>query len=407
MDDIISQGRPPQDGWRRRVLLAVVVIAIAALVVVEHVGHGGAARTGKQAAAGKARGVHRHPPAGPAVIVGQDQSWAAMTRMPRSGIQPAWFSLTSGDVQPIGGLPRYGLGYAFSRIQGGWVLQPKLAGPAACGDCSEPVSSAQAGCGSCPGPPAAVYYLGNYARAVTTIGVATMVAPAARGLAWLTTFPASSGLGTSAGTAREYDRTGRAHGPAVSLPLGYKIVRATRRGLLLTAVAGGPGLGTERLWNPVTRRVIRTFRQVIAATTSELALISRCAASCSLRVVNLVTGRHLTFRLAHGDPVTGEFSPDGRYLALEVRGARRNGGSDSDTQIDVADVAGGQVIAVPGTAAGGRAFAGFGWPGSGDYLATKLTLGARVQITYWSAATAATAFASIRATLDPDELITG
>ena len=233
-----------------------------------------------------------------------------------------------------------------------------------------------------------------------------MVAPAARGLAWLTTFPATSGLGTSAGIAREYDSAGRAHGPAVSLPVGYKIVQATRRGLLLTAVAGGPRPGTEILWNPVRRRVIEEFRHVIAAAASELALGSRCAASCSLRVVNLVTGRHLTLRLAHGDPVTGEFSPDSRYLALEVRGPRGRG-SAADVRVEVCALASGHVLDVPRTAVSGSAFAGFGWPGSGDYLATKLKLGARVQITYWSAATAATAFASIRATLDPNELITG
>ena len=404
MEDIISHGRPSRGGWRRRVVPAVVVVAITALVVVEHVGHGGAARPGKGVAAGKARSARRHPPAGPAVIVGQDQPWAATVRMPRTGIQPAWFSLENGNVEPIGGLPRYGLGYVFSRIQGGWVLQPKLAGPAACGDCSEPTSSAQAGCGSCPGPPAAVYYLGNHARAVTTIGVATMVAPAARGLAWLTTFPADSGVGTSAGIAREYDSTGRAHGPAVSLPLGYKIVQGTREGLLLTAVAGGPRPGAERLWDPVRQRVIRTFRRVIAATANEVAFASRCAASCSLHVVNLVTGRRTTLRLGHGDPVAGEFSPDGRYLALEVRGTR---GSEPNTRVEVATVASGHVIAVPRTGVGGSAFASFGWPGSGDFLATKLTLGARVQITYWSAATATTAVASISATLDPSELITG
>jgi hypothetical protein len=150
--------------------------------------------------------------------------------------------------------------------------------------------------------------------------------------------------------------------------------------------------------------VIRTFRQVIAATTSELAFTSRCAANCSLRLVNLVTGQRKTLRLTHGDPVTGEFSPDGRYLALEIRGTR---GSELDTRVEVATLGSGHVIVVPRTAVSGSAFAGFGWPGSGDYLATKLKLGARVQITYWSAATAATAFAAISAALNPSELITG
>ncbi|HET7014748.1 MAG TPA: hypothetical protein VFI65_12605 [Streptosporangiaceae bacterium] len=401
MEDIISHGRPPHGGWRRRVVPAVVVVAIAALAVAEHVGHGGAARPGKSAAAGKARSVRRHPPTGPAVIVGQSQPWAATARMPRTGIQPAWFALANGHVQPIGGLPRYGSGYVFTKIQGGWLLQPKLVATATCGDCSGPTSSAMAGCGSCPRPAAAVYYLATNARAVTTIGVATMVAPAAaRGLAWLTWFPTNSGLGTTVGIAREYDSKGRAHGPAVSLPIGYKIVRGTRKGLLLTAVTGGPHPGPDRLWNPARPNAIRTFRRVIAASASQLALVSHCAARCSLRVLNLVTGQHTTLRLAHGDPVTGKFSPDGRYLALEVRQARA-------VYLDVVTLASDHVIAVPRTAVSGSAFGSFGWPGNGDYLAAKLTVGARVRITYWNAANAATAFASIRATLDPNELITG
>jgi hypothetical protein len=177
--------------------------------------------------------------------------------------------------------------------------------------------------------------------------------------------------------------------------------------------------------------VIRTFRRVLAATASELAFASRCASSCSLRVVDLVTGLDQTVRLAHGDPVAGEFSPDGRYLALEVRGshltvevrghdrssyvrtrtargvARRSRGSVSDTQVEVADLTSGRVVVVPDTAVSGTASVGFGWPGDGDYLAAKLTFGARVRITYWSAAAGASVSASVSATLDPAELVTG
>lgn len=412
MEDIISHGRPPRRGWRRRAVPVAVVVAVAALVVVEHIGHGGAGRQGRpgrEAAAGKARGARHEAPTGLGGTLGEEQPWLATARMPRTGVQPAWFLLASGDVQSIGGLPGYGLGYAFTRIQGGWVLQPKLGGRVTCGDCSQPTSSVQAGCGSCPGPPTAAYYLGNHARAVTTIGVATMVAPAARGLVWLTTFPTSSGLGTAAGVAREYDSAGTAVGQAVRLPVGYKIVQATGEGLLLTAVADGPRPADEQLWNPASRKVIAVFRRVLAASASELAFGSQCASSCSVRVVDLVTGYDHPMRLAHGYPVTGEFSPDGRYLALEVRGfeGRRSRGSVPGARVEVADLTSGRVVVVPGTAVSGSAVVGFGWPGDGDYLAAKLTSGARVRITYWSAAAGASVSASVSAVLDPTELVTG
>ncbi len=409
MEDIISHGRRPPGGWRRRVVLAVVLAGLVALGVAEHVGHGGhggAGRRGHPTAAGHVHGSHRHhAPAGSVVIAGPLQPWAAAARIPRTGIQPAWFSPASGTVRPIGGLPEYGFGYVFTRVEGGWVLQPAPARPATCGDCSKPTSSTQAGCDSCPGPPAAVYYLPDRAQAATTIGVATMVAPAtASGSAWLTTFPATSGLGTAAGIAREYDSTGKARGPAVTLPAGYKIIQATREGLLLAVVTSARSPGNDLLWNPASRKVTRTFADVIAATPSELAYTSRCAARCPLRVLNLVSGQHITLSVTRGAPVAGEFSPDARYLAIEVRS---RGGPPPGPHIELATLATRQLTPVSGPSASGYALASFGWPGNHDYLATALTIGTSVQVTYWNAVTSTTAITYIPASLNPKNLITG
>jgi hypothetical protein len=401
VDDIISQDRPPSRGWRRRAALAVAVAAVATLIVVEHAGHGGLAGH-------HARTIHRHGsarPAGSVVIAGPVQPWAAAARMPRNGVQPTWFSFASGALRPIGGLPRSGLDYVFTKIEGGWLLQPGPGRPATCGDCSGPTSSTQAGCGSCPRPPAAVYYLADRARVVTTIGLATMVAPGtAPGSAWLTTFPASAGLGTVAGLARQYDRLGRPRGPAVSLPVGYKIVQGTRAGLLLTAVTGPAHSGTDRLWNPAVRKVIRTFPHVIAASASQVAIAGRCGATCALRVLSLVTSRSVILSPPLGDPVAGSFSPDGRYLALEVRSAADPG---PGTQIDVVALATGEVTAVPSTRSSGPGLDGFGWPGTGDYLAATLSSEASVQVTYWDAANSTIAVAYVPASLHPDDLVAG
>jgi len=403
MEDIISHGSSPPGGWRRRVVLAAVLLAIASLVVIEHVGHSGTAKPRHPAAAGTSRARHRAAP-GSAVIVGPVQPWAAATRIPRTGVQPGWFSPSNGAVQPIGGLPRYGLGYAFTRVEGGWVIQARPARPATCGDCSVPTSSTQAGCDRCVGPPAAVYYLGNNARTVTTIGFASVVAPAAgHGSAWLTTFPVNSGLGASAGIAREYDSTGEPRGPAVRLPTGYKIVQATRKGLLLAALTGHQLSGTDQLWDPALRKVTRTFHDVIAATDSDVALASRCPGSCPLRLINLVTGRELTLRLIRGHPVAAEFSPDGRYLAVQVRFGTGRG---FDTQVDIVTLATRKVVAIPSTWVNNDAFGGFGWPGKGDYLAAKLLFGVNVQLAFWNAISSTTAVAYLGPSLDPKALIT-
>jgi hypothetical protein len=403
MEDIISHGGSSAGGWRRRAAVVAVLIAIAALIVARHVGHSVTAGPGK-GNPGAAGQVHRAPSHRLIVIASPAERWAAAVRMPWGGIQPAWLRPSTGAVQPIGGLPRYGFGYRFTRMQGGWILQLGSAAQPTCGDCSIPTSSSQAGCVDCPGPPSAVYYLGVRSRAARMIGLATMAAPAtATGSAWLTTFPTTSGLGTSAGIAREYGSTGRMLGPAVRLPTGYKIVQGTRKGLLLTAIAGRQYRDADRLWNPRTRKMIRTYRNVIGVTAAELAIARSGATGGELQVLDLVTGYRRTLRITHGVPVAGEFSPDGRYLALEVRSGS---GPESGTRIQVATLATGHVIAVPGSAAGGGALSGFGWPGLDDYLAAVLSSRAGVEIAYWNAATSRAASARL-ADLDPRQLTTG
>jgi hypothetical protein len=402
MEDIISHGSSPPGGWRRRVVFAVVLLVLASLAAVKYIGQTGTGKPPRPAAAGPSGVRHRTVP-GSAVIVGPVQPWAAATRIPRTGVQPGWLSPSSGAVQPIGGLPRYGLGYAFTRIDGGWVLQAKPARPATCGDCSVPTSSTQAGCDRCIGPPAAVYYLGNNARTVTTIGFASMVAPAATpDSAWLTTFPTNTGLGASAGVAREYGSDGQPRGLAVRLPAGYKIAQATSKGLLLAPLTGRQVAGEYQLWDPATRKVTRTFRDVVAATGSEVAIASRCPGNCPLHLINLVTGRESTLRLVRGHPVAAEFSPDDRYLAVQVRFGT---GRAFDSQVDIVTLATRKAVAIPSTWVSNDAFGGFGWPGKSDYLAAKLLFGVNVQLAFWNAVSSTTAVAYLGPSLNPKALV--
>ena len=98
-------------------------------------------------------------------ITGQTLSWPGGLRLPAAGQRPVWFWPATGQVVPIGGLPRQSSGYQFIRATGGWAVQ---AGP-----------GAQAGCGGCAGPRRAVYFLADHAQAVTQVGLADAVAPGA------------------------------------------------------------------------------------------------------------------------------------------------------------------------------------------------------------------------------------
>ena len=202
--------------------MAVALVAVAALVVAEHLPHG--------TAAGNSRGGagHRSSATG---LASRQRAWPscdqlpfrdrrrdrkvarAGLRLPRAGPRPAWYLPAKGTIEPIGGLPVAPAGYTFTKLESGWAIQPQ--------------ASAQGSCAGCPGKALPVYYLASHAPAAARVGSATMVAPGTRGL-WLTSFPAGSSLGARAGTARQYSSAGVPEGPAVKLPVGFAIARGRR-----------------------------------------------------------------------------------------------------------------------------------------------------------------------------------
>jgi hypothetical protein len=404
MEDIISRStdRPP-GGPRRKLAIAAAAVILAAVILAEHFPHGDSGAHPATAGRGGHDGaktiirLRAEVPAGPSGIVGVHLPVPSWARLPRTGARPDWYWPATGTAAPIGGLPDHKLGYTFTRVGGGWAIVPQSAG--------------RTGCGNCPGSPSPVYYLASSSRSADVVGSGTTAAPGAdAGRIWLTTFAASRDLGTTAGVAREYSGTGVPIGPSVTLPVGYEIAQGTARGLLLAPVAASAStaVAADLLWNPAARRAIGHFYGVIAVGATWLAQAPPCTATCPVRVVSLRTGRSVVLQVPHGDTATGGyFSPDGRFLALQVSVGDNGADGALALQLEVADLARPRLVPVPHTWVSSDALDGFGWPGDGDNLAAELSFATRVQVAFWNPARARFAVADVSRHDYPAALVTG
>ena len=391
--DILSQGGGREHGpWPRRVAVAAVLVVVAVLIVSHLPRSGrGTARPARatvsatplplavSGAVSGASGVAAEPDG----ITGQTSSWPGGLRLPASGQRPAWFWPATGQLVPIGGLPRQGAGYQFLRATGGWAVQ---AGPAA-----------QAGCGSCAGPPRAVYFLADQAQAVTRVGLADAVAPGTAGELWLTSSPPAAEPRTAAGMAREVSITGRPLGPQLRLPAGYRIEQGTDRGLLLAPVAQDSGTMPDTLWDPAPAQPGRAFAGVIAASATEIAWAPPCVARCQVQVLNLATGRQEPVELPAASSVANAaFSPDGSLLALQVSFSDNADDGELAVQLELASMASGRLTVVPQTWVSSDALVGFGWPASTDSLVAELNFTTKVQLASWHPGASQLAIAVLR-----------
>jgi hypothetical protein len=400
MRDILGQGGDgPSGPWPRRLAVIGVLLLVAAVIVLHLPRHHGTqppARASARPARSAATAPGGAAPA-PDGVIGQTLPWDGSLRLPVTGAQPAWFWPGTGRSQPIGGLPRDGSGYQFLGLASGWAVQANPGndpGPPGCG---------------CDGPPRPVYFLGDRAASVTRIGVADEVAPAAvSGAVWLTSYPPDANTSTTAGTAQEVRLTGTPIGAQVRLPSGYIIAQGTARGLLLAPATQRAGTATYLLWDPGPKGTRRAFDGVIAANGSQIAWADGCAPLCRVQVLNLATGRSAAVDLpGASSAVSGAFSPDGAFLALEV--SFYNGGDDGALamQLDVASAASGRVSVVPDTFMSSDALDGFGWTVGGDSLVAELSFTTKVQVASWSPGAAHLAVAAIRPGPRSTSLIVG
>lgn len=401
MQDILSQGgsRKPRS-WRPWAA-AAVALALAAVLLVQYLPrhrpartrHGRAAATGTPASGAAAVVAGRAK--GPNGIVGRTLPWDPRLAVPATGQRPAWFWPAAGQVSPIAGLPPQRSGYQFTRVTGGWAVQAS--------------TGVQPGCSSCTGALRSVYFLADGAGSVTRIAMAAAVAPGATaGALWLTRYPPGADARTAVGTAREVTVAGAPLGSPLALPAGFVIDQATGRGLLLAPVVPRGGFSAYELWDPATRQVSRTFAGVIAASAREVAWAAPCARQCRVHVLNLVTGRSTAVRLPAGNSVANAaFSPDGRFLALQVSFANNGDDGALDMRLDVASAVTGRLTSVPRVSVSSDALVSFGWPASSDVLVAALSFTARVQLAAWRPGTGRLAVADVRPGQSPAALIIG
>ncbi len=405
MPDILSQGGSRGRGTWRPWAAAAAVLLLATVVIVQHLPRHRQSPAQPARAAG---GVAPPPPAAsgaaataggragePGGITGRTLPWDARLGLPATGAQPAWFRPGAGRLKPIGGLPPQRSGYQFTRMAGGWAVQ---AGP-----------GATAGCGSCAGPPRPVYFLADRAWSVTRVGMADAVAPgAAAGALWLTSYPPDADTRGAAGTAREVSIAGTPLGPPLTLPAGYLINRATDRGLLLAPTTPRPATTADELWDPAARQAGRMFEGVIAASAREIAWAGRCARHCRVHVLNLATARTAVVQLPAANSVANAaFSPDGRFLALQVSFSDSGDDGALDMQLEVMTVASGRLASVPRLWVSSDALVSFGWPARSDILVAALSFTAGAELASWHPGAGRLAVAGIRPGQSPASLITG
>ncbi|HET7015489.1 MAG TPA: hypothetical protein VFI65_16345 [Streptosporangiaceae bacterium] len=257
MEDIISQGgerRPPDR--RRRLVAALALVAVATLVVVEHLPHAGPVRHRRHyfTAVQPARISFpvtirvQEPATLPNGITGPTVIWVGTERLALTGPQASWFWPAQGHIRPITGFAAEQPGYEFTRLGGGWVVVPAEVGSPS------------------PGSAAPVFYLPDGVRTAKLLAVANQVAPAeTSNTLWLVIYPAHADPTMAVGVARQYTTSGRPVGLPVPLPTGYELLRGAKGGLLLQPVAPSASGTKILLWNPRTRRFTAASGSMAAA----------------------------------------------------------------------------------------------------------------------------------------------
>lgn len=399
MPDIVSQGGDRGPGpWPRWIVAAVVLVLVAAGLT-EHFTHPRAHPAGADPASTQPVADSGAPVSvpgratGPDGLTGPATSWPSGLELVSAGVRPARFWPATAQLRLVGGLPAWPPGYQFTRTPSGWAVQ---AGP-----------GAQGSCGGCAGPPQPVYYLADGAPAARQVGAAYAVAPGATAATlWLTSYPSGADPFTAAGLAQQVSVTGAPAGPPVTLPAGQVIAQGTGRGLLLAPAAPRPGQTRYELWVPGARQAGRVFTGVVAVAAREIAWSAPCQANCRVQVLNLATGHETSAVLpAAGSVANAAFSPDGRYLALQV--TYSNNGDDGALAIRLYVVAlpAGHLALVPHTFASSDAMVGFGWPAHGDTLVAELSFTTKLQLAAWRPGAARLAVVTLGPRRTPPSLV--
>lgn len=409
MPDILSQGRGRELGpWPRRGLAAVAIV-LAVLAIVYYLprskpAHPAATASasptpssapvavpGAVAGAVSGDGAVASEPDG---ITGRVLSWPSGLRLLAAGQQPAWFWPATGRKLVIGALPAQQSGYQFTRVAGGWAVQAAAVSSPACADCA--------------GPRRPVFFLADTGLSATPVGLADAVAGGTAGTLWLSSYQSGADTSQAAATAQQVSVAGAPIGAALTLPAGYLIVAGTSRGLLLEPVAPQPGKMADKLWDPAAPRATLGLADVIAVSPTLLASAPPCAVRCRVQLLNLATGRQRSVELpASSSVANAAFSPDGKYLALQVSFGDNDDDGQLAVQLESVSTASGHLTVVPQSFASSDALVGFGWPASGDSLVAQLSFTSKEQLASWQPGAARLAIVTLTPAHTPAALVIG
>jgi hypothetical protein len=306
-------------------------------------------------------------------------------RLALGGRRPAWLWVTTGRTEPIGGLPRRDNGYQLIRVAGGWAALP--------------FPSTNVSCVNCAPRPMPVYYIADGSREAGRLGAADFVAPAAtKGAVWLVSYHAGAFMPRTAGTAQEFSVSGAALGPQRRLPRGYVIDQGTTSGLLLVPELARTSPVRYELWEPGTGQASRSFQNVIAVSSGEIAWMPPCTARCTVHVLNLHGAPGRVIPLAgRSQSYLGAFSPDGRLLALLVTARIGTNGTVMANRLVVAALASGRLTAIPGTTIGSGNGVDFGWQAGSGQLVVEVSQQGGWQVAVWRPGGARVYVAALRA----------
>jgi hypothetical protein len=81
--------------------------------------------------------------------------------------------------------------------------------------------------------------------------------------------------------------------------------------------------------------------------------------------------------------VNAAFSPDGKFLALQVGFGNTGDGGQLAMQLQVASATSGRLTTVPGTWVSSDALVGFGWPAGGDSLVAEFNFTTKTELASW------------------------
>ena len=164
----------------------------------------------------------------------------------------------------------------------------------------------------------------------------------------------------------------------------------------------------DELWDPATARSVRTFGDVIAESATQIAWAPSCTGRCRVQVLNLGTGRQVTVELpAESSVGSASFSPDGRFLALQLSFGDNDDDGQLAVQLESVSTASGHLTVVPQTWASSDALIGFGWPAGGDSLVAELSFTTKVQLASWHPGARHLAIAALTPAHSPPSLVVG